>query len=182
MLLLEENPPMVPEWVGPFSEVTGDWWVGHTRSRAEKSFAREMLAQRVTYFLPMRHYVMVWGGRRRKVLTPLFPSYVFFAGSNEDRELALRTNRLAHVIPVRQRPQFVAELEAIRLAFHSGAVLDLHPSIAIGKRCRVIRGPLRGIEGVVIRKDATTRLILQVRMLGQGASLEIGPENLEVTD
>jgi transcriptional antiterminator NusG len=181
MLLLEENPPMVPEWVGTLSQVEGDWWVGHTRSRAEKSFAREMLAQRVTYFLPMRQHVMVWGGRRRKVLMPLFQSYVFFAGSPDDRESALRTNRLAHVIPVRQKGQFVAELEAIRLAFQSGAMLDPYPSIAIGTHCRVIRGPLRGIEGVVIRKDATTRLVLQIRMLGQGASLEIDAENLEPT-
>jgi transcription antitermination factor NusG len=181
MLLLDENPPLVPEWIGPLSEVPGDWWVGHTRSRAEKSFAREMLAQRVSYFLPMREHVMVWGKRRRKVLMPLFQSYVFFAGGAEDRELALRTNRLAHVIPVRQRAQFVTELEAIRLALQSGAMLDPYPSIAIGTHCRVIRGPLRGIEGVVIRKDAMTRLILQIRMLGQGASLEIGPENLEAT-
>jgi transcription antitermination factor NusG len=181
MLLLEENPPLVPEWVGPLSEVSGDWWVGHTRSRAEKSFAREMLAQKVTYFLPMRQNVMVWGGRRRKVLVPLFQSYVFFAGTAEDREFALRTNRLAHVIPVRQKAQFIAELEAIRRALESGVMLDSYPAIAIGTHCRVIHGPLRGTEGVVIRKDGKTRLILQIRMLGQGASLEIGPENLEPT-
>jgi hypothetical protein len=67
------------------------------------------------------------------------------------------------------------------MAMQSGATLDPYPSIAVGTQCRVIRGPLRGIEGIVIRKDDTTKLVLQIRMLGQGASLEIGPENLERT-
>jgi transcription antitermination factor NusG len=181
MLLLEENPPMVPEWVGSLSEVSTDWWVAHTKARAEKAFARELLAQKIAFFLPMRERVMVWGGRRRKVLTPLFPSYVFFAGSAEERQSALRTNRLAQVIPVRQKPQFIEELDAIRTALQSGAKLDPYPSIAVGTHCRVVRGPLRGIEGIVVRKDALTRLILQIRMLGQGASLEIGPEDVEPT-
>jgi len=181
MLLLDENPPICPEWVGALAEISEDWWVAHTRSRAEKAFAREMLAQKVTYFLPMRERIMVWGGRRRKVLMPLFQSYVFFAGTPEDRQTALRTNRLAHVLPVRQKQQFIAELEAIRTAIQSGVPLDPYPSIAIGTHCRVVRGPLRGVEGIVIRKDASARLVLQVRMLGQGASLEIGPEDIEPT-
>jgi transcription antitermination factor NusG len=60
-------------------------------------------------------------------------------------------------------------------------MLDPYPSIAVGTHCRIVRGPLQGIEGVVIRRDGVTRLILQIRILGQGASLEIGPENLERT-
>jgi transcription antitermination factor NusG len=179
MLLLEENPPMIPEWIGSLGEIAGEWWVAHTRSRAEKSFVRELLAQRIAYYLPMHERVMVWGGRRRKVLSPLFQSYVFFAGDAEDRQAALRTNRVAHVFPVRQKERFLAELEAIRFTIQSGTKLDPYPSIAVGTFCRVVRGPLRGIEGVVIRKDASTRLVLQIRMLGQGASLEIAPENLE---
>jgi transcriptional antiterminator NusG len=180
MLLLEENPPMIPEWAGSLTDISGDWFVAHTRSRAEKSFARELLAQKISYFLPMQERTMVWGGRRRKVLTPLFQSYVFFAGNPEDRQSALGTKRLAHVFPVRQKDRFISELEAIRLALQSGEMLDPYPSIAIGTYCRVVRGPLRGIEGVVIRKDGVTRLVLQIRMLGQGACLEIGPENLEL--
>jgi len=179
MLLLDENPPMVPEWVGPLSEISENWWVAHTKSRAEKAFAWELHAQKIAFFLPMSERIMVWGGRRRKVLTPLFPSYVFFAGSAEDRQSALRTNRLAQVIPVHQKVQFIAELETIRAALRSGAQIDPYPSIVVGMRCRVLRGPLQGIEGVGIRKDAVTRLVLQISMLGQAASLEIDPGNVE---
>src|SRR6516165_8146821 len=100
MLLVDENPPMIPEWVGSLPDIHGDWWVAHTRSRAEKSFARDLLAQRIAYFLPMQERVMLWGGRRRKVLIPLFQSYVFFAGGADDRQSALATHRLAHVFPV----------------------------------------------------------------------------------
>jgi hypothetical protein len=38
---------------------------------------------------------------------------------------------------------------------------------------------LQGIVGTVVRRDNETRLVLQVSMLGQGASLEIDTDLLE---
>ena len=39
-----------------------------------------------------------------------------------------------------------------------------------------------GLEGVVARTRGATRLVLQVDMLGQAASVEIGMDMIEIAD
>jgi len=77
MLKISENPPILPPEVKTVSELTGQWWVAHTKSRFEKAFAWDLLRRGIGYFLPLVERVRVSGGRHRRVLAPLFPSYVF---------------------------------------------------------------------------------------------------------
>jgi transcription antitermination factor NusG len=60
--------------------------------------------------------------------------------------------------------------------------LDPHPYLQTGVRVRVRTGPLRGVEGVVEVKPRVDRLVLQVHALGQAASLEIDPAEVEPLD
>jgi len=179
MLKAAENPPALSEGVESLADIAGDWFVAHTKSRAEKALAWDLASLAIPYFLPMSEKTAIWGGRKRKVLLPIFTSYVFFAGGDRERYQAMTTNRVANVIPVHQRDKLVDELEGIRKALASRNQLDLYPFTAVGKRCRVAKGVLQGIEGIVIRKDDVLRLVLQVSMLGQGASLEITADLLE---
>ena len=48
-----------------------------------------------------------------------------------------------------------------------------------GQRCRVAAGPLRGIEGTMVRKDGRTRVVLHISTLGVGASLCVEADLLE---
>ena len=179
MIKLSDNPPVVPDGIESLHDIAGDWWVAHTRARAEKAFAFDLLAHNVPYFLPLAKKTAIWGGRKRTILIPLFPSYVFFCGNADVRYTAFATNRLANVIPVSQRGQFVTELDAIRLAIGEKFEMDLHPFAVIGQRCRITCGKMQGTEGTIIRKDGSTRLVLQVSMLGQGAWIEVPPDYLE---
>ncbi len=182
MLKLSENPPSLPPGITGVGAIDGDWWVGHTKSRFEKSFAWDLLAQGTNYFLPMVQKILVYKGHKRKTLAPVFPSYVFFAGVGDQRYRAMTTNRLCQVIPVRDRERFVAELVAVEKALAGGAPLCLYPFAVVGKRCRVARGALEGIEGVVVQIKGVSQLVLQVSMLGQAVSVEIDSDLLEAID
>ena len=179
MLKVSENPPIRPPHLPSVAELSGDWWVAHTKARFEKAFAWDLLEADIPYLLPMVKKLTVWKGRRRQSLSPLFPSYVFFCGSEESRYRALSTHRICQVIPVRDRQMFVDELIAVERALESDAPLQFYPYAAIGKRCRVARGPLKGIEGIVAQASGITHLVLQISILGQGASLETTVDMLE---
>ncbi len=182
MLKLSENPPMVPPSVRTVSDLQGRWWVAHTYPRAEKVFAFGMLSRGIGYFLPLIERIRVWGGRKRQVLTPLFPSYVFFCGTDQDRYEAMTTNRVVQAIEVFDQAALLAELGFIEQALAGKAVLDPYPFAAVGRRCRVTAGPLEGMEGVVVQRDKVARLVLEVSILGQGASVEIDADLLEAVD
>jgi len=179
MLKFEENPLMRPASVQTVAEFAGPWWVGHTKARFEKAFAQDLTAHGIGYFLPMVERVKVSGNRKRRLMLPLFTSYVFFCGDATARYTALSTNRLCQAIAVNDRERFVDELVALEQALAVNTQLDLYPFAAIGRRCRIRLGPLQGIVGTVISRDNETRFVLQVSMLGQGASLEIDADLLE---
>jgi transcription termination/antitermination protein NusG len=178
MLALSENPPMVLEGTGAFSAVPGEWWIAHTKSRNEKALAWDFHNARIPYFLPLVEHITISSGQKRRALKPLFPSYVFFCGTAGERYSALTTSRVCQVIPVRLREKFVGEIESVRKGIEVGSV-TLYPFAAVGKRCRIARGPLQGIEGIVVRNQDSVRIVLEVSMLGQGASLEIEADLLE---
>ena len=179
MLKLTDNPPILSPGVNRLADLSGRWWVGHTKARFEKAFARDLLLRQIGYFLPMVQRVIFSGGRKRSVMAPLFPSYVFFCGQDKDRYAALTTNRLCQAIDVPQQADLVAELSAVEQALAGKAHLDPYPFAAVGERCRVKAGPFLGLEGVVVRRDRRTQIVLSVSILGQGAAMEIDAGLLE---
>jgi transcriptional antiterminator RfaH len=179
MLKLADNPPILPPNTPSLRSMHGKWWIAHTKARFEKAFAFDLLRRGTGYFLPLIKRVKMSGGKKRHVMLPLFPSYVFFCGNAEDRYAALATNRLCRVIETIDQEGLLRELSALETALAGKAVLDPYPFAAVGRRCRVRGGPFEGIEGTVIERDGPTRLVLQVKMLGQGASMEIDADLLE---
>ncbi|KKK99636.1 hypothetical protein LCGC14_2630780 [marine sediment metagenome] len=174
---------LYPE-VDSLGNLSGQWWVAHTKARFEKAFAWELLHHDVSYFLPMIQRVRISSGRSRKrrVLLPLFPSYVFIRGSEEDRLTAIKTNRLCRIIEVPDQDKLTDELVAIEMVLANGVDMDLHPHAAVGQRCRIRSGPMHGLEGVVVRRNRKARIVLEVAILGQGASMEIDADLLEAIE
>ena len=182
MLKEFDNPPSLYPPAAELLSLTGRWWVGHTKARFEKSFAWDLLARKIPYFLPMVQRVHASAGRKWKTLVPLFASYVFFNGDDIARANALTTNRLCQVVRVVNQDELVGELLNIHRVIQAGITLQPLASATVGSRCRVIRGPLQGIEGTLIRRNHQTRFVLHVSVLGQDAELEIEPDLLETIE
>lgn len=179
MLKLSDNPPILFPAEATLETIDGCWWVAHTKARNEKALAQMLLRWSIPYFLPLREKVTVKKGRKFRSMLPLFSGYVFFNGDQDARYTALTSNRIANVIEVVDQEALIKDLSQIHLALANDVALDPHPYIKEGMRCRVVSGALAGVEGVVIRKKNVTKLVLQVDILGQSASVEIDADLLE---
>ena len=180
MLKLCENPAILTPHIESLVELTGTWWLAYTKPRFEKAFAWDMFNHGIGYFLPMREKIIFSGGRKRRIILPLFTSYVFFCGTENDRYTALATNRLCHTIEVVNQKRLIKELIRIEKAIFNKLVIDSYPQLPVGTRCRIISGPMLGSEGVIIeRVDAKARMVLEVTVLGQGVLVEIDADLLE---
>ena len=182
MLKPSENPPITWPDGRAIREFTGQWWVAHTKSRNEKSLAHDLAAKEVSYFLPMTWKVRHIRGRTFKSLLPIFGGYLFFCGEERQRIDVLRTNRVANLIEVKDQERLVKELSQIEQALVAGANLLPHKYIKQGQRCRVIGGPLAELQGIVVKARNETRLVMQIDMLGQAASVEINMDMIEPID
>jgi len=179
VLKIEENPPLVWPQAESIRLFQGRWWVAHTKSRNEKALAHDLMARNVSYFLPMTWKVRRQSHRTIKSLLPLFTGYLFFCGDENGRIELLKTNRVASLIEVKDQASLVDELVGFERALRAGAPLIPHKYIAKGQWCRVIAGPLLGLEGIVVQTKSDTRLVLQIDLLGQAASVEIDMDMIE---
>ncbi len=179
MLKLTDNPPVLYPEVPELKGFSDTWWVVRTKSRQEKLLAQNLIQWEIPYFLPMVIKTTRRRGRKYSSLLPLFTGYLFLCGSRDMRTQAMTTNRIAQVLEVGNQETLVADLSQILRAIHAEVPIDPYPYLKVGTRCRVTSGPLAGLEGVLLQKKNVTRLLLQVEILGQAASVEIEPGCLE---
>jgi transcription antitermination factor NusG len=182
LLKVAENPPIAWPEEKSLRDFTGLWWVAHTKSRNEKALAKDLIQKDISYFLPMNWKVRRQRGRTIRTLLPLFSGYLFFCGKESQRIEVLRTNRVANLLAVKDQQKLLCELSQIERAIKTGVALIPHKYIKTGQQCRVIGGPLAGSYGIVVKTRGTTRLLLQVDMLGQATSVEIDADMIEIVD
>ena len=155
------------------------WMILHTKARQEKAVARFLAAGGIEHDLPLVERVTVTRGRKHRSEVPLFSSYVFVKGEKQAAYDAIATKRVASFIEVNDQTRLESELAAIHLALESGLEVEEFPKLAIGSSARVTKGPLLGVEGIVIEEARRTCLVLHVEMLGRGAAVEIERDLLE---
>lgn len=182
MLSTKDNPPVIHPQDCSVKDFQGQWYVIHTRSRNEKKLAHDLIARDINYFLPMRWKVHYKNKRKFKSLLPLFTGYLFICGDENDRVNTLKTNRVANILAVPDQQELIDQLSQIEYALNIGADLIPESDIKTGQYCRVTSGPLKHLEGTVISRKSRTRLVLRVEMLGQGASVEVDRDVIEVID
>ena len=155
------------------------WWVIYTKSRQEKALARDLYAQEIAFYLPLVRQTKLY--QRRKVNTeiPIFTGYVFLFGTDEDRVDSLKTNRVSRVLSASDDWQLHRDLGQLQRLIESDAPLTIEQRLSPGNRVRVKCGPLTGLEGTITCRRGTSRLLIRVNFLQQGASIEIDDFVLE---
>jgi transcription antitermination factor NusG len=150
------------------------WWLVYTQSRREKDFMRRLIANALSFYCPVvSRRTRAPSGRVRESFVPLFPGYVFLYGTTDDRVTALTTNCTSSVSAVGDQDGLVRELGAIRRLLASNLPIMPEERLERGMPVRVVSGPLRGQEGVVIERLGKRRLLIGVELLQRGASVDL---------
>jgi transcriptional antiterminator RfaH len=181
MPILAAEPSLFPENLLDELPVDTDrqWWAVYTRSRQEKSLARQLLAMEVPYYLPLVPKASLIRGRRVKSLLPLFSSYLFMYATDAERIESLSTQRVAHLFRAPDAGRLTRDLANVRSLIAAGAPLTVESRLEAGQRVRVKNGSLMGIEGTVVARRGEDRLVVAVEFLQQGVSILISDFQVE---
>src|SRR5262249_15527577 len=131
------------------------WYAVRTRSRHEKRVHEALLEQGVESFLPLLQRWSRWEDRQKKVCFPLFPGYGFVHLDLTARLTVLRIPGVVGFVTVAEAPASIPaeEVDAIRALVSGPLHYDPHPFLSEGMDVRVVRGPLSGVRGRLLRKD-----------------------------
>ncbi|MCA9149244.1 MAG: hypothetical protein KDA92_08100 [Planctomycetales bacterium] len=174
--ILDAEDSQYPEnLLSAFEEQPDDrkWWAVYTKARQEKALARQLVQMEVPFYLPLVPKENMIRGRRVKSHIPLFTGYVFVCGDEEQRVKSLTTNRISTMLPVDDQVQLLTDLRQIAQLIQVDAPLTVEARLTAGDPVRIKNGPMAGLEGVVITRRGQARLLVAVKMLQQGVSVEI---------
>ena len=160
---------------------TARWYAVRTRSRTEK-VAHEQIRQRgIESFLPVITRISQWKDRRKRIEWPLFSGYCFARFTDDQKLLVLQSPGVVEVIGSalgRSEPIPDSEIMAIQQVLASRRPYEPHPHLLEGMAVQVIRGPLIGLRGNLLRKTDGCRLIVAINLIGQGAAVHIDREDI----
>ena len=157
------------------SNPASNWYALYTRHQHEKVVAQILTRRGFEILLPLYKSVRRWKDRTKVLSVPLFSCYIFLKGGLERRWDILNTPGIYDLVSSGGQPIAIPthEINAIQQVVNSGFRLEPHPFLKIGERVRIKRGPLAGLQGLLVRQRNIYRLVLSVEMLGRAAAVEV---------
>lgn len=151
------------------------WYALRTKSRHEKLVRDQLDKQGIEPLLPTVKRLSQWKDRKKEIEVPLFSGYCFVRFSQLEKTPVQKITGVVEIVGGGRRPEPIPEEEinALRCLMTSVLPYDSHPYLHEGMRVEVVRGPLRGVHGILLRKEKRHRLVIGVRVIQQAAAVEI---------
>jgi transcriptional antiterminator NusG len=155
------------------------WLVFYTKSRQEKKVRDQLLKNGFEVFLPLQKVMRQWSDRKQKVEVPLFNSYIFVHESEDKIVDILQSPGIAWNIRHNNKPAILQkkEVNLINQFLSSGLLIEVlaDQQFQIGDKVEIIDGPLKGIQGQLIRTAAGDRFTLSFESMASTIQVEISP-------
>ena len=151
------------------------WFAIQTRSRHEKVVRSQLELRNIENFLPTTRRLSQWTDRKKQVEVPLFAGYCFARFSLIDRLPVLQSEGVVRVVGSGERPEPIPdeEIESLRKLITNSSEFVCHPYLKEGMLVEVIRGPLQGVKGRLVREARPCRLVLSISLIQRAVAIEI---------
>ncbi len=161
-----------------------DWFALYVKSRHEFVTNGELWKKGIETFLPSVKRWRQWRDRRKLIEFPLFPGYLFvyIYPNPEEFIKVLKTMGSVTFIsaePGHPLPVSPEEINSLKLLIGSGKEFDIYPNLKEGTLIRVARGPLKGAEGVLIKKEDQHIFLVNIKILGRSVGVKIYGDDVE---
>jgi transcription antitermination factor NusG len=160
------------------------WFAIRVRSRSEKAVSQVLADRGFTVFLPYYLKARRWSDRSVTLTKPLFPGYLFCRVDLDRRLPLLTTPGVLEIVGYGRSPIPVApsEIEAIQMLVASPAAYEPCAFMQRGQAVRFNRGPLAGLEGILVDNGKRSRVVVSVTLLQRSVAVEIDSEAVEAVN
>ena len=156
-----------------------NWYALWTKSHCEQLVFDQLAAKGFQVFLPK---VEAWSRRsgvRHRIPIPMFPGYLFLRHAMELNSYieVLKTRELVRVLGDGYDRLAVvpdAEIEAIQKVVQAQLPALPYPYLREGQRVRIMKGPLAGVEGILVHtKPNKGLLVLSIELFQRSVAVEV---------
>ena len=159
------------------------WYAAYTRPRCEKRISELLTQQGFENYLPLIKSIRQWSDRKKTVELPLFSSYIFVRIDTKEYHKAVKINGIVRFITFDKKLVTVpgCQIEAIKKYIETGEefIAD-ESSFTIGKRVRVSRGGMKGLQGRLVEVLGKQRVKVEIESIQKSLFLKIPLGSLEI--
>ncbi|MCA1932192.1 MAG: hypothetical protein LDL13_01270, partial [Calditerrivibrio sp.] len=128
-----------------------------------------------------------WKDRKKVVAFPLFPGYLFVE-FDENKEFSnevikvLKTPGVVSLLSDRSgKPKVVPKEDIldIKKLVESNKDIDPYPYLVEGQMVRIVNGALKGVTGILLKKESIDYLIVTVEILKRSVCVKLDPSDVE---
>lgn len=160
------------------------WFAVRVKPNHERSVAAMLREKGFEEFLPLFQSRRKWSDRTKVMDAPLFPGYLFCRLNVNCRISVLSTPGVLYLVGIGKTatPVDEQEINALQLLVRSGLPVIRSSTMVVGKRVRLEKGPLRGVEGVIVQVRRGYQIFVSVTLLQRCVSVEVDSDSLSFID
>lgn len=160
------------------------WYALHTRSRFEQKVYNGIHGKSIEVFLPKIQVMSRRKDRRKKILIPLLPGYVFVHTALDPEEYLniLKTVGVVRMVGFKGNPVPARDEEINSLMILNGTdrTVQNRTFMQKGDRVMVMEGPLKGLVGFYLRhKGLSNKVVVSIELLNRSLEVDIEDWALE---
>jgi transcription antitermination factor NusG len=154
------------------------WYALHTRSRFEQKVHDAISDKSIEVFVPKIQVMSRRKDRRKKILIPLLPGYVFahFAMDPEIYWNIIKTVGVVRMVGFEGKPVPANEEEINSLMILNGTdrTVQNREYIKKGDQVMIMEGPLKGLIGFYMRhKGQADKVVVSIELLQRSVEVEL---------
>jgi transcription antitermination factor NusG len=151
------------------------WYAAYTHARHEKKVAEQLGERGIDHFLPVYRSVRRWKDRRKELDLVLFPGYVFVRLPLSDRLRVLQLEGVVRFVSFNGQPAALpgTDIDALKNGLTQGLRAEHHPYLTVGRRVKVVQGPLAGAQGILLRAKNNCRVVISIDAIMRSVSVEV---------
>ncbi len=162
----------------------GKWYAIHTRSHFEQKVFDGVSGKSVEVFFPRIQVMSRRKDRRKKILMPLLPGYVFVRFEMEPELYweIVKTVGVVRMVGFQGKPVSARDEEIESLMILNGTDRTVHNRefMKAGDRVMIMDGPLKGLVGFYLRhRGQSDKVVVSVELLQRSLAVEIEDWALE---
>ena len=160
------------------SQIITKWYAIHTRSRFEQKVHDAFSGKSIEVFLPKAQVMSRRKDRRKKILVPLLPGYVFVHSTLDPEEYwdIIKTVGVVRMVGFEGKPVPARDEEISSLMILNGTdrTVQNRTYMKSGDRVMIMEGPLKGLVGFYLRhKGQSDKVVVSVELLHRSLAVEI---------
>ncbi len=160
------------------------WYVFYTYPKFERKIQTFLQEKGYEVFLPLHWEVRQWSDRKKRLLVPLFPNYIFVKIERHRIYEILNVPKIVSCVKFNGNPASLKqeEVDCIKFILDSAHNIEKCDRLKVGDSVMITEGTLTGLMGILEEERGNHRFALRLETIQQSLLVEVHTSCLEYSE